>query len=279
MLLGERPRPLSLGLRARVLFGSPIQPFGWIFGTVGMIFVWALGLPHSVALWVVHPRDLVPVTATVVESHPTNMSINKVPVFKHTVAWTIEGQEHRGVAFTTGSGPGQNVPLRAQASRTQQYVEVEGMRTTMVDTFILFVLLFPGIGLSIVITSVTRNARALTLLKNGRPAKGKFLRVEPTNMRVNKQPVMRYWFSYSVQGRNYEVSGDSLDGRTLTDDVEEPVLYHRDNPGRAVLLGALAGDPRLNEDGGFTTSGGAGSVVLPILFVIVNVLGAAATLL
>ncbi len=277
-LTSSMPRRLEPALALRVLFGGHLGPIGWIVATFGCVFVWAMGVPQAVQD-LARPGDLVPTTAVVVAARPTKLKISKRVVYEHDVRYVVDGAERTGKAFVTGSALAEGTPLAARASRAGQFVVVDGTRPTKLPQSGIVIGALPLVGLGLVAAALRAHGRGLALLKAGAPAEGKLVRVEDTHARVNGRPVKRYVFQFTDhRGLVHEVAAKSHVPDLLVDDAREPVLYATDDPARAVLLGALPGDPRVDEDGAVTCDAPGRAVALlvpPAAFVAVNALFAA----
>ncbi|TPW19896.1 MAG: hypothetical protein FD126_2226 [Elusimicrobia bacterium] len=125
----------------------------------------------------------------------------------------------------------------------------EGTRKGIFEWPMLFMLVFPAIGLTMMSVGVRKGLRALRLLTHGIPAQGRFVCQEATNVRINDTPVMAMTFEFkTVDGRTARCMAKTHETRELQDDAEEPLVYDPEDPSRAVLLDELPGRPRITED-------------------------------
>lgn len=275
---GPTPRPIGPALALRVLLGGSLGPIGWLVAAFGSVLAWAMGIPAVVAD-LARPGDLVATTAIVVDARATSLSVDKRQVYEHDVHYTVDGAQRTGKAFITGTALAAGTSLDARTSRTRPFILVDGMRPTKMPRSGIVIALVPLVGLALAAAALRAHARGLALLKVGAPAQGRLLRVEDTGATVNKRPVKRYVFEFTdLRGDVHEVSGKSHVPDLFLDDAREPVLYDRDDPARAVLLGALPGDPRVDDDGGVSCDAPGKAVALlvpPALFVALNALCAA----
>lgn len=113
----------------------------------------------------------------------------------------------------------------------------------------LFILLFPVIGLTMMTVGVRKGLKALRLLTRGIPAQGRFVGQTATNVQINDTPVMAMTFEFkTVDGRTARCVAKTHETRELRDDSEEPLVYDPEDPSVAVLLDELPGRPRITED-------------------------------
>ena len=113
----------------------------------------------------------------------------------------------------------------------------------------LFVLIFPVVGLTMMAVGLKKGLRALRLLTHGIPAQGRFVGQEATSVRINDTPVMAMSFEFkTVDGRSARCVAKTHETRKLRDDAEESLVYDPEDPGVAVLLDELPGRPIITED-------------------------------
>jgi hypothetical protein len=124
-------------------------------------------------------------------------------------------------------------------------------------------LVLPVGGVALLLASVVRGLGRVRLLREGEPAKGRLVDKRPTSARVNKQPVVEYVFAFSTrQGVKAQTSVKTHQPAALLDSADEPLFYDPVNPSRAVLLGGLPGDPRVDDNGDFTAPASAFALLL-----------------
>ena len=114
----------------------------------------------------------------------------------------------------------------------------------------LFILIFPAVGLTMMTVGVRKGLRGLRLLTHGIPAQGRFVGQTATNVQINDTPVMAMTFEFkTVDGRTARCVAKTHETRPLRDEAEEPLVYDPEDPSVAVLLDDLPGRPRIPEDG------------------------------
>lgn len=91
------PRALPMRLTWRLLFGSPVALFGWVFAAFGMVFT-LLFLP--LAAWPFDGHDAEAV-ATVTHVDATSASENKQRIYRVEYTFTRDGTELRGSSYTS----------------------------------------------------------------------------------------------------------------------------------------------------------------------------------
>lgn len=134
---------------------------------------------------------------------------------------------------------------------------------------LVFVVLFPLLGLVLALRGIPRGLRRINLLRSGRPALGRLVDRRETNLTINDEPVIALTFEFTTEdGATARVVERTHRPQLLEDDAEEPLLYDAGWPERAALLGHLPGTPRVDSHGRLHVKLGA-RTVLPLLLPLV----------
>jgi len=273
-LLGPPPRTVPLPLRLQVLFGGVINLFGWIFFGFGMIFFWAFVMNSDLASLYQFSGPIETANGVVAESRETGASENDRSIYAHEYAFQHYGRDYLGVSYTTG----QQLPEGAAVvvefpAGNPEVSRIRGMRQGMFGPAVIFVVIFPSIGLGFVVFGLGRGLRAAHLLAHGKLAFGTLASKEPTNTRVNNQTVYKLTFDFSTDdGRRAQAVARSHQPQQLEDDARESIFYNPDTPAKAVLFDSLPGSPRITSSGNFDPEWTAGAL-LSLLPVLLTVLG------
>ena len=279
------PRRVPLAVRTRVLFGGFLNQFGWAFFGFGMIFAWAflpqadLSLPHP---WKPDFQAAEAIEGIVNESWKTNASEggsdhnDGTPIFGHRYTFTgPDGKTYHGVSYATGRQVPQGETVTVEYVPGNPAVSrVSGMRTTVFGRLVLFVLLFPLVGLAFLAGGLRKGLRGMRLLGHGNPALGTLKSKAPTNVTINKMPVYKLTFAFKAEdGIEYNAVCKTHQTAAVEDDERERLLYDPVRPGNAVLLDSLPGAPRIDDMGHLVATGnGWWPLLLPAAAVAVNAL-------
>jgi hypothetical protein len=115
---------------------------------------------------------------------------------------------------------------------------------------LVFVALFPLLGLVLALRGIPRGVRRIGLLRSGRPALGRLVDRRETNVTINDEPVIALTFEFTTEdGATTRVVERTHRPQLLVDDAEEPLLYDARWPERAALLDHLPGAPRVDSGG------------------------------
>lgn len=197
------------------------------------------------------------------------------------------------------AGPAREVPLRAKlqflfggfysqfgwiwtgfSSIHVRLFLIEGSRNGTFEWPMLFILLFPAIGLTMITVGMRKGLTGLRLLTHGIPAQGRFAGQTGTNVRINDEPVLALTFEFkTVDGRTARCVAKTHEPHRLKDEAEEPLVYDPEDPSVAVLLDDLPGRPRISDDSVVRSRDGmawhlllvpAGSVLMHVIWTVLS---------
>lgn len=265
--LASAPRRLPPTLAVQTVFGGLLQQMGWAFFGFGMIFVWAF-VGNAEIAWAWRAGPTAEIEARVLGSVDTGASINETPVRGTRYVFEIAGREFENLSYATGralsEGDTAIVEYSTEDPRTSR---IKGMRSAMFGPLTLIVLIFPAVGLALVLGSLRGRLRELHVLRHGLAGFGRLVDKSPTNTRINNQIVYRLRFEFRTRdGRSGYAEACSHQPASLEDESEEPILYDPQDPSRAVVLDGLAGKAGIGTDGRLQGSVGAAlaRLILPL---------------
>jgi hypothetical protein len=260
-------------VRLRLLFGGFLNQFGWIFFGFGMIFVWIFGFNTDPTAWLDFRGDLEEVQGVISRCEDTGASegggehSEGTPIYAHHYEFETAGQKCEGVSYSVGgrSEAGTNVTIEFPPGRPARS-RIKGMRTAMFPIFVLFVVLFPLIGLCFMLAGFRKGRKAVRLLANGEQALGVLKSKESTSTRINDRPVYKLTFEFTDQtGQTHEAMAKTHEPERLQDDADEPLLYDPLRPSCATMLDHLPGAPRVDEMGQIQTQSPLKSLLVTIV--------------
>ena len=273
-LLAPPPRPVPLPLRLQVLFGGVANIVGWALFGFGMIFFWAFALNSDLGSLYHFSGPLETAPGVVVESRETNASENKQRVYAHEYSFRFDRTDYQGVSYATGQQLSPGAPVQVEFPHGNPAVSrIQGMRRGTFGPAVIFVVIFPFIGLCFVVFGLWSGLRAAHLLAHGRLAFGTLASKTPTNTRVNNQTVYKLTFDFTIEdGRRCQATARTHQPRKLEDDTQECLFYDPHRPERAVLFDSLPGSPRITSAGSFDSGWTAGAL-LALLLPLLTLLG------
>lgn len=268
--LSPPPRRVPLALSIRVVLGSMLGQVGWFLVGFGFVFVWAFDAGGGIMSAIHFAGELATVEGTTTSWRELNLSINDEQVYETSYVYLVEGRTYTGRSYETGYYVPEGLRLPVEYRPSDPSISrLQGMRASAAGLMIAFVFLIPLIGLAFVRSGLIGGLQARRLLSEGQLALGTLESDEPTNARVNNQPVRRLRFEFTTaNGETHSVFATTHYAAELMDDEQERLVYDPRHPRDAVLIDDLPGRPRIDSRGDFE-AGGAREVVLALLTLVV----------
>ena len=264
--LAPPPRSIPLTVCGRGLFGGFINQFGWLWLGFSLVFVWIFvgGAGVKNLLFNFSQPETAP--GVVLRTEETNASENDRSVYAIHYIFRVDQREaeYYGVSYTTAysyaEGQAVEVEYDPAAPATSR---VRGTRISTFGMGVLWILLFPLIGLAFVGYGLRRGIKGLRLLRSGNMASGTLIGKQRTNARVNEQMVYKLTFEFAdSQAIRYQTRVKTHIPENLEDEATERILYDPRNPNYAVLFDDLPGRPEVDQLGRILPSGLLGSGLL-----------------
>lgn len=242
-------RRIPLSTRIVILFGGFKNQFGWAFFGFGLIFFWAFAMESDLSF--VYNGELITTEGKAIRWQATDAAEGGVSVFENYFKFLAEdGNEYEGSSFATG--------LKVQNGETliieypegkPEYARIKDMRRKMFGPVVIWVVLFPFIGLIFIMFGLRRSIRALRLFKYGILTKGVLVSKERTNTKINGSYVYKLTFRYKADdGMEYLRKEKSPLPHLLEDEGEERLLYLRSKPSYAIMVDSLPSSYLLTTD-------------------------------
>ena len=249
-------RDVSFFTKCGVFFGGNQNQFNWFFFGFGLIFFWMFTMNADLS-FLRYTGNIITVQGIVTDSIETYFSENKIRIFEnHYKFKTKEGIEFEEFSYSTGQNIqiGETVTVEYPEGKPE-YSRIRGMRRQMFGIVVLFVLIFPIIGLVGIVFGIKKSLCRIKLLKYGRLTKGKLISKVPTNKRINDQTVCKFTFHFKdVLGNKFFVSEKTHLLHLLDGDAEKRLLYLKSNPNCAVMFDLLPTSPLIDEKGNVKSS-------------------------
>lgn len=269
--LAEAPREVPLSLRCRLMLGGLAQ-FGWVFFGIGMIFVWIFVPAADLSFFTVRgPLTTAEGVVTRVERTMMNEGGGEhnsgTPVYAYHFTYTLpQGSEYEGISYATGRRHSSGAQVKVEyAPGAPDSARIKGMRRNLMPPLILFVLLFPLVGLGFVVFRLWKGVRQTRLLRHGSLALGQLVNKQATQTRINDQTVYKLTFEFAdLSGTTQKMTVRSHMPETLEDDDRERLLYDPTRPQDAVLWDNVPGSPEVDERGQLKPTAGSALVVMII---------------
>jgi Protein of unknown function (DUF3592) len=243
------PRRVPLSLKI-VNFNNLFAQIGWFVFGFGMIFFWAFA-GNADFSFVTFRGDIEQTTGKVLRVEQTGASENERPVMKHVYEFSLAGQRHTGIAYTTGDAASQGAEVLVEYSAgNPERSRIAGMRRAPFGPWAAIVAIFPLIGFVVLYFGAKSGSRRNLLLERGILTTGTLIGKRETNVTVNKRRVWALTFEFIARdGRRCEAEGRSTDPERMEDEAQEPLLYDPDDPSRAYMLDEAPARPEFDQTG------------------------------
>lgn len=270
--LSQAPRPLPLTMRLSNWFNVATQvalvwtlfstPFFWLFcGNADLS-----GLTM---------RDAAATNGKVSEVRETGASENESTIYEIHYRYSVDGERYSGISYVTGSAPSPDAVVTVLYDEDDPgRSKIEGLRRKMFGPAVLFVTIFPAIGVIGLWFTVKWGHGRNRLLSHGLVADGKLVSQQPTGTTINERPLMALTFRYTARdGKPYNAVVKTVETKWLTDDEVEPILYDPDVPEKALGLDELDPPPDFDESGRMRGSVKRAALrsILPAITLLLNV--------
>ncbi len=236
------PRWVPLPTTCAALTGL-IGFVGAIFFSFGMIFMWVFGAAlHPIDEWRLS-RSYAEAPAVIELVKTTNANVNRTPVYEYRFHFQPgDGLPVNGSCYTTGQTwkDGDRV-VAHYLPENPEVARLEGSRRSMFSPWILlFLLIFPTVGLAFFIPPIVSGAKKIKLLRSGEITGAISISSSPTNTSINNVPVMKYSYEFRDRlGVVYTGASKALPTEKIGDETAEPILYLPSNPRQSMLVDAL----------------------------------------
>lgn len=196
-----RSRSVNLFQTIHILFINPVLLFGLIFLSVGIIIlsIFISGIVSFTRFQVgLMNSEAVPVSATVLDVISTNTKINNKRVYKFPIKYEVQGEEYEDKLMDHMNyyEKGEKIEIQVLQSDPEIYVKSLNVFESF-DFSFLFLILFPMIGIAVIVFNIIQKSKLIWLYKFGQLGKGTLIESKPANVTVNGSPLMKMVFEVS----------------------------------------------------------------------------------
>lgn len=274
------PRYIDAYTQMTILLSGFLQQMGWFFLGFGMIFV-IVFLPFSDWKYVLTRGPWEVVEGVVEQSNPTSSYVNEKQVWEYVHKFSLQGVEYTGESYANEGdfSPGQAVSVRVNV-RMPWVSKIEGTRDGVFPKLVIFVLLFPLVGLGMLIPGLRRQSKSLDLLRNGEFTRGKLREKTGTGTMITindrKYPVYKFIFDFDYKGTTYQAECTTHITEPLEDETQETILFYPDYPSFNVVYDGISNSPQMDAMGNFIAASWKGVLVFlaPAFAIFITTIGA-----
>lgn len=245
------PRRFSLPTKLAIIFGGALQQMGWAFGGFGMIFFWVFVMNSEARYLLAFDGQWVDTDGTISNISTTNSEVNDQVIFAYKFTYNVKGRVMEGTSYGPSSREYEvNSPVAVEyKSRNPERVRIEKMSSSIFPVWVIFVCIFPIIGLAFIFSGLYSNLKALRMLVYGKFTKGKLVNKIPTNTQINNQTVFKYEFEFEVEGQRHIARCQTYQGWKVEDEEMEIILYEPRAPKNSIVYDAVDTVPEINPRG------------------------------
>lgn len=242
-----RTNTIPLTMKIKIIFADVMSIIGIVFTILGLInffaFVGALGMNSESV-----PENSPTIEGTIISTNGTNTYVNDIRIYEFTYQFNAtDGNTYTGKSFYAGYKTfGNNQVTIRYKSDNPEVSCIVGMETAAFPRWIIvFVLIFPTVGILLLYFGYKKGIRNIKILEFGKVALGTYKSKMPTNAKINNSQVYKFFFDFTAQDGNiYTATGETHYTHLVEDEKQEPVIYNSVNPSEAVVVDTLPASVR-----------------------------------
>ena len=246
--LSPAPRAVPASLAWRITLGGLLPLIGWSTLAFGGFMATIFVSQSELATWFRFSTELAVTQGEVVSTAGTNMHSNGQEAQRVTFVYEVQGQSYQSESYCFTHVPQEGDAVEIEyALADPATARIQGMRTAAFPAIIGLVLIFPGIGLLLVLLGVLRGRGRIALMREGTSAWGLLTDRTPTNTRINNATVFELEFSFvDEQGQKGVATDRSHRSEYFDADTPRHVLQHPDT-GKSCIVELLPGKPQIHN--------------------------------
>ena len=234
---------IPLRIRILHLFGRTSFIIGFLFGIVGLAFIVFFSPRINWQMYFAGKKNLVHAEGIITGSQETRYSVNDSPLFDYNYRYSDQSEKKYTGSFLEFEGLyniGQQIDIEylINAPGTSRFMGKD--RKNLNQIMFLGGMGAVLAGLVFLIPSSRRTRKERRIIMAGLPAEARLVLAEPTNVRVNEQPVYKLTFEFSSGGREPNVcSIRSHLIRNVDSEQTQKLIYDPRKPSNAVIIDTL----------------------------------------
>lgn len=237
-----RTNSIPISMKIKIIFADVMSIIGTAFTILGLItffaFLGATGFNSKSV-----PQNSPQTEGKLISTNGTNTYVNDNRIYEYTYTFdATDGNSYSGKSYTVGYRQYDNnivtIRYKSDAPETSCIVGME--EAAFPRWIILFVLIFPTVGILLLYFGYKKGIRNIKILEFGKVALGTYKNKMPTNAKINNSTVFKFYFDFVAQdGNTYTATGETHYTHLVEDEQKEPVIYNSVNPSEAVVVDTL----------------------------------------
>ncbi len=238
---------MHIPLRIRLLhnFGRTSFIIGFLFSLIGLVFVVYFSCKLNWKILLAGKHDFLSEEATITRSEETQYLVNDSPLYEYFYLYSVDGNASCSGSFLEFAGvysPGQEIRIEYLIDAPEISRIAGKDRRNFDQIMFLAGIACLLVGFSFLYPSIRKTRRERKILMAGLPASGKLIHAEPTNLKVNEQPVYKLTYEYST-GKNasqkFSIRSHLI--KNFSEEHKENLIYDPRRPSRALVIDTLPG--------------------------------------
>lgn len=215
------PRDLSFAGKFYLLFGRTMSQVGFGVTSFGMIFFFLFVLDSEFFDFYKFSGNLNKTEGVITDISVTSASEGSKNHQKNIYELSFEFQDNNGNKQTNSSyavsfnyKKGDKVPVVYNIDKPK-YSKIEGLRSGKFDSAVIFISVFPLIGIILIIAGFISGLKYIKMFTIGQTVTGKLSDVIPTNTYVNKERIYKHVFLFTVNEKEFKAVLKETHSRNL----------------------------------------------------------------
>lgn len=188
---------------------------------------------------IIHLRNNVEIgDGEIIAIFETNTSVDEVSIYGYDYVFHSPIGDLYWTSYMLGYEYDIGEKVKIEYNTIRPYVNrIQGMSNTLGGLIYLIPLLVAFLWM---IYNFFTGIRKIQTIKNGELAKGKLIDKQATPISIHETTVYKLTFSFIAKdGESYETSIRTSKPEKLEDDRNKTLIYHKNNPNRALMLDGL----------------------------------------
>lgn len=235
------PRDLSFAGKFYLLFGRTISQIGFGVTSFGMIFFFVFVLNSEFFDFYKFSGNLNKTEGVITDISVTSASEGSKNHQKNIYELSFEFEDNNGnkqanssYALSFNYKKGDKIPVVYNVDKPI-YSKIEGLRSGMFSSFVIFVTIFPLIGIVMILINFITGLKYIKMFTIGQTVIGKLSDVIPTNTYVNKERIYKHVFLFTVNEKEFKAflrepyNRDLMKGMDIANVISDIRNMNKDN--------------------------------------------------
>lgn len=270
------PRTIAPKTIKSIYLSGLFSAVGWLFLAIGSVVFFSMLSATNARYACSAAHKWGETTATVTGVKPNyNKKGNYIEYYDYEFEFTVAGEKYTG--SSSSNYPQTDITTAAPIRyllRNPNTSGIIGMRMGTMPLIIPFILLiFPILGLLLLISNHYQKRKMIHLLQNGMVAYAQFFHKTMTSDKTNNIKHAEYSFKFEVADKTYFAKSRTPHYDTIEDEEKELILYSPENPAQNFVYESGGWVPTINSEGEFNPDTDGNVHLLPYLGILGAVVG------